>query len=135
MPPLTFVREDVGGTPMMVADLAPTSTLVPLPFFLALGEHAALHAHHAAAWPGGGLGALAGSLSPERCQAELARSAHGNATSPCPGLVAQLLELLSAGAGSGSAEQVWRRARDTLLRKLCQESAHDAAVALERLPA
>jgi hypothetical protein len=93
-----------------------------------------LHAHHAAAWPGGGQGALARALSPERCVAELAREAHGDVTDPRPALLAHLLELVR-GDHAGSAEQVWARARDEVLLKLCQESAHDAAVALERLPA
>ena len=46
--PLTFAREDVGGTPMMVADLAPPCAPVPLPFFLTLREHGELQAFLAA---------------------------------------------------------------------------------------
>ena len=93
-----------------------------------------LHAHHAAAWPGGGQGALARALSPERCVAELAREAHGDVTDPRPALLAHLLELVRGGHAV-SAEQAWARARNEVLLKLCLESAQDAAVALERLPA
>jgi hypothetical protein len=113
----------LGGTPTPAAALAMARRL---------------HAHYSAAWPalgGGGEGLLAGAFSPERCVAELARGAHGDATSPRPALVAYLLELAQGvGAGSG-ADWAWRRVTDAVLRNLCQESAHDAAVALERLPA
>jgi hypothetical protein len=87
-----------------------------------------LHAHYSAAWPR----ALASSASPERCVEELASSA---VTSPRPALAAYLLELLGTADAGAGADKAWQRARHLMLRKLCQESAHDAAVALERLPA
>jgi hypothetical protein len=49
---------------------------------------------------------------------ELAREAHGDVTDPRPALLAHLLELVRVG-GSGSAEQVWARARNPGARLLC----------------
>ena len=40
---LQFFSEDVGGTRMMVANLAPASSPVPLPFFMSTKEHTDLH--------------------------------------------------------------------------------------------
>ena len=103
----------LGGTPTPAAALAMARRL---------------HAHFSAAWPR----ALAGSASPERCVEELTGSA---VTSPRPALAAYLLELLGTADEDAGVEKAWQRARYYMLRKLCQESAQDAAVALQRLPA
>jgi hypothetical protein len=91
-----------------------------------------IHDFYAASWAEG-RERVSAVITPERCVEALARVSHGDATSPRPALMAHLLAL-TGDATQGSAEFVWRRALRLLLHKLREESAHDAAVALERLP-
>ena len=99
----------------------------------ALAMASRIHAFYSLTSWAGGRERVAAFITPERCVAALARASHGDATSPRPALVAYLLAL-TEDATRGSAEMVWRRALELLLKKLREESAHDAAVALERLP-
>ena len=92
-----------------------------------------IHAFYSSSLAVGGERAAA-FITPERCLAALARASHGDTTSTRPALVAFLLASLEdADWGSRPDEEVWQRAIAGLLRKLRNESEHDAAVALGRL--
>ena len=73
-------------------------------------------------------------LTPQRACDELARSAHGELTSPRPALVAYLAGLVGSGGGvgtrGGGPAIVLKRAVRTLLAKLDDESLRDTVTGL-----
>ena len=80
-------------------------------------------------WPA----AVAQALSPQCVVGALARSAHSEATSPRPALVAYLASLVGDGH-EGSPEVLLAAAQSKLLNKLGKESMVDLAVGLSRIP-